>query len=108
MDHFTLSLVVGAVAGALTVIPMFYQRAAAHAAIAAFLVCLFASVLTFYAKLPYLPWWADGMAIMLMLQLPTLFALAGKERKTIPLLLLNALLRGRTLSLSGVRGAERR
>lgn len=97
MDHFTLSLVVGAVAGALTVIPMFYQRAAAHAAIAAFLVCLFASVLTFYAKLP---WWADGMAIMLMLQLPTLFALAGKERKTIPLLLLNALLLGFLVSVA--------
>lgn len=100
MDHFTLSLVVGAVAGALTVIPMLYQRAAAHASVAAFLVCLFAAVLTFYAKLPYLPWWADGMAIMLMLQIPTLFALAGKERKTIPVLLLNALLLGFLVSVA--------
>jgi hypothetical protein len=40
------------------------------------------------------------MAIMLMLQLPTLFALAGKERKTIPLLLLNALLLGFLVSVA--------
>ena len=47
MEHLTLTLVVGAVGGALTVIPMLYQRAAAHATVAAFLVCLFAAVLTF-------------------------------------------------------------
>ena len=100
MNHFTLSLAAGAIAGALVVIPMIFQRFSARSCIASFLIYLFAGVILFYGNLPYLPWWADGMAIMLMLQLPTLFALAGKERKTIPLLLLNALLLGFLVSVA--------
>ena len=100
MNHFTLSLAAGAIAGALVVIPMIFQRFSARSCIASFLIYLFAGVIIFYGNLPYLPWWADGMAIMLMLQLPTLFALAGKERKTIPLLLLNALLLGFLVSVA--------
>ena len=99
MDHFTLSLVVGAVAGALTVIPMLYQRAAAHATVAAFLVCLFAAVLTFYAKLPYLPWWADGMGVALMVAIPAAIVGSGKESRPVPTLL-NAVLVGFLISVA--------
>ena len=47
---------------------------------------------------PYLPWWADGMAVTLMLMLPVLFTFSGKERKAIPVVLFNALLFGFLIS----------
>ena len=94
MTHFTLSLAVGAVAGALDVIPMIAQQLAFRSCLSAFCTYLFASVITFYSDLPYLPWWADGMAVTLMMALPVVLTFAGKERKAVPMVLLNALLLG--------------
>ena len=95
MDHWTLSLAVGAVAGALEVIPMIFQRTAFTTCISSFLIYLFAGVLIFHSNLP---WWADGMAVTLMLTVPLLFVLTGKDRKNIPLALFNALLFGFLIS----------
>ena len=60
MDHVTLSLAVGAVAGALVAIPMIFQRSSARSCFSAFFVYLFAAVLVFNGRLPYLPWWGAG------------------------------------------------
>ena len=70
MDHFTLSLAVGAVAGTLDIIPMIFQRLPLRSCLSAFFIYFFAAVIVFYSNLPYLPWWADGMAVTLMLMLP--------------------------------------
>ena len=43
MDHVTLSLAVGAVAGALVAIPMIFQRSSARSCFSAFFVYLFAA-----------------------------------------------------------------
>ncbi|MDE5622994.1 MAG: hypothetical protein K2K30_03925 [Alistipes sp.] len=94
MTHFTLSLAVGAIAGALDVIPMIAQRLAFRSCLSAFCTYLFAAVIVFYSDLPYLPWWADGMAVTLMMALPVVLTFAGKERKAAPMVLLNALLLG--------------
>ena len=67
MDHFTLSLAVGAVAGTLDIIPMIFQRLPMRSCLSAFFIYFFAAVIVFYSDLPYLPWWADGMAVTLML-----------------------------------------
>lgn len=93
-DHFTLSLIAGAVAGALDVIPMIAQRLSVRSCLSAFLRYLSAGVVIFYSDLPGLPWWADGMAVTSMAALPVLLVLTGKERKGAPIILLNALLLG--------------
>ena len=90
MDHVTLSLAVGAVAGALVAIPMIFQRSSARSCFSAFFV--------FNGRLPYLPWWAQGMAVVMMLTVPLLFAFSGKERKAIPVVVFNALLFGFLIS----------
>lgn len=100
MTHFSLSLATGAVAGALVVIPMIFQKFSARSCIASFLVYLFSGLIVFYGDLPYLPWWADGMGVTVMLTLPMLFAASGKEQKSIPLILFNALLFGFLISLA--------
>ena len=94
MDHFTLSLAVGAVAGALDVIPMIFQNLSARSCFSAFFIYFFAAVIVFYSDLPYLPWWADGMAVTLMLMIPVLFTFSGKDRKAIPVVVFNGLLFG--------------
>lgn len=100
MDHFTLSLCVGAVAGALDVIPMVVQKLAFRSCLSAFCTYLFAAVIVFYSDLPYLPWWADGMGITLMMAIPLVLIFTGKDRKAAPLILLNALLLGFLISVA--------
>ena len=100
MDHFTLSLCVGAAAGALDVLPKVVQGASARSCFSAFFIFLFSAVIVFHADLPYLPWWADGMGTTLMLSIPVFFTLAGKERKTIPVFVFDALLFGLLISLA--------
>lgn len=100
MDHFTLSLVVGAAAGTLDVIPMIAQKLPARSCVSAFCTYLFAAVLVFYGNLPYLPWWADGMGVALMMALPVVLTFTGRERKAIPLILTNALLLGFLISVA--------
>lgn len=94
MTTFTLSLCVGAVVGALDVIPMFVRRLSLRSCLSAFCTYLFASVIVFYSRLPYLPWWAQGMAVTLMMALPVVLNFTGKERKAVPVVLLNALVFG--------------
>lgn len=100
MDHFTLSLTVGAAAGTLDVIPMIAQKLPARSCISAFCTYLFAAVIVFYSDLPYLPWWADGMGVALMMALPVVLTFTGRERRAIPLILANALLLGLLLSVA--------
>lgn len=100
MDHFTLSLVVGAAAGTLDVIPMLAQKLPARSCISAFCTYLFAAVIVFYSNLPYLPWWADGMGVALMMALPVVLTFTGRERRAIPLILANALLLGFLMSVA--------
>lgn len=100
MDHFTLSLAVGAAAGTLDVIPMIAQKLPARSCLSAFCTYLFAAVIVFYGNLPYLPWWADGMGVTLMMALPVVLTFTGRERKAIPLILANALLLGFLISVA--------
>lgn len=100
MDHFTLSLCVGAAAGVLDVIPMLPQRLPLRSCISAFLVYFFAAVIVFYSDLPYLPWWGDGMGVTVMMALPVVMTFTGKERRAIPMMLLNALLLGFLISVA--------
>lgn len=98
MDHFTLSLAAGAAAGVLDVLPMIAQRLPFRQCLSAFCTYLFAGILIFHSNLPYLPWWADGMAVAGMLALPVMLLFTGKERKAVPIVAVNALLLGFLLS----------
>ena len=100
MDHFTLALMTGAVAGALDIIPMIAQKLSFRSCLSAFLQYFFAGPIVFYSNLPYLPWWADGMAVTLMMALPVVLILTGKDRKAAPVILLNALLLGFLIIIS--------
>ncbi len=95
-----LSLCVGAAAGLLDVIPMLARRLSLRSCLSAFCTYLFAAVIIFHSNLPYLPWWADGMAVTLMMALPVVLTFTGKERKATPVVLLNALLFGLLIAVA--------
>lgn len=95
-----LSLCVGAAAGLLDVIPMLARRLSLRSCLSAFCTYLFAAVIIFHSNLPYLPWWADGMAVTLMMALPVVLTFTGKERKATPIVLLNALVFGLLIAVA--------
>jgi hypothetical protein len=95
-----LSLCVGAAAGLLDVIPMLARRLSLRSCLSAFCTYLFAAVIIFHSNLPYLPWWADGMAVTLMMALPVVLTFTGKERKATPVVLLNALVFGLLIAVA--------
>lgn len=100
LDHVTLSLAVGGVAGTLGIIAMIAQKLPFRSCFAGFCLFFFAAVITFYSNLPYLPWWADGMGVAAMMALPVVLAFAGRERKAIPMILVNVVLLGFLISVA--------
>ena len=100
MTHLQLALVTGLVVGVLDIIPMIAARLSGRSCIAAFVLYFFASIIVFYSDLPYLPWWADGMAVTLMMTTPVLLSFVGKERRSIPIIMLNALIFGFLISIA--------
>ncbi len=100
IDHFTLALITGMVVGVLDMIPMVVKRLSGRLCLSAFLLYFFATLIIFYGNLPYLPWWAEGMGVTLMMAIPVLLSLAGKDRKSGPIIVLNALVLGFLISVA--------
>jgi hypothetical protein len=98
--HLTVALVTGAVVGVLDVIPMIARHLSGRSCLAAFLLYFFATLVVFYSDLPYLPWWADGMGVTVMMAVPVLLSLVGKDRKSGPIIFLNALILGFLISVA--------
>ena len=100
MSHLQLALVTGLVVGLLNIFPMMAGRIVGRSCIAAFILYFFASIIVFYSDLPYLPWWADGPGVTLMMTIPMLFSFVGRDRRSTPIVLLNALIFGFLISVS--------
>ncbi len=95
-----MALIVGVGAGLLDVVPMLARRVSGRSCLSAFLLYFFAAIIVFYSNLPYLPWWADGMAVAMMMAIPVVFTLVGKDKKSTPIILLNALILGVLISVA--------
>ncbi len=100
MDYITLALVTGLVTGLLDVVPMFSKGVSFRSCLAAFCIYIFAAILVFYGNVPYLPWWADGSAVALMITVPAMLCLVGKDRSVVPTMFMNAVILGFLISVS--------
>jgi hypothetical protein len=100
MTHFQIALITGLAAGVLDVVPMLAKGISGRSCIGAFMLYFFAAIIIFYSDLPYLPWWADGMGVTLMMAIPVITGLVGKDRKATPIILLNALIFGALISVA--------
>ena len=99
MNHFTLSLATGAIAGAVAVLPMVARKASVRTCCVGVPASHPAGVLGCYGDLPSRPGWADGMGVALMLTIPSATIGSGKENRLIPMLL-NAVLLGFLISVA--------
>lgn len=100
LTHFQLALVTGLVAGVLDVVPMIARKLSGRSCLSAFLLYFFAVIIVFYSDLPYLPWWADGMGVALMMAVPVILTLVGKDRNSSSIIVANALILGFLISVA--------
>lgn len=68
--------------------------------LAALCTYLFAAIIVFYGDVPYLPWWADGSAVALMITIPAMLCSAGKGNRYAPVMFMNAVILGFLISVS--------
>ncbi|WP_455592776.1 hypothetical protein [Bacteroides sp.] len=101
MNTLLLSALIGLVAGTLDVLPMIAKKLPKPACVSAFLQYFFVSIIITNIDLPYLPWWMEGGVISLMMAIPIVVLIAENEKKSIPIILGNAVVLGTLISLAG-------
>lgn len=99
MDQFWLSLVTGVVAGGVDVMPMVLKKLPRASCLSAFIQYVVVSVVIFHITLPCLPWWLTGCLVSLAMALPMLVLVAEQERKSVPVIAVNALVLGFLIAL---------
>lgn len=100
MNTLLLSALIGLVAGTLDVLPMIAKKLPKPACVSAFLQYFFVSFIIANIDLPYLPWWMEGGTISLMMAIPIVVLIAENEKKSVPIILGNAVVLGTLISLA--------
>lgn len=101
MNPILLSLFIGVVAGVLDALPMILKKLSRSATISAFLQYLFVSVIIVNIDLPGVAWWLEGGLISLMMAIPIVIIIAQSDKKSIPIILANAVVLGTIIGVAG-------
>lgn len=101
MDKLVFSVIVGLVAGAIDIIPMIIQKLPRHSTVSAFFHHLFVSIIILNVNIPHIVWWLEGGVIGLALAIPMLIQIGNLDRKSLPIIALNAVILGTLVSLAG-------
>ena len=101
MSTLLLSLFIGIITGILDVIPMIIKKLPKSACISAFLQYLFVSVIIINIDLPHIVWWIEGGLIALMMATPIVIIIAQSDKKSVPIILANAIILGTLIGFAG-------
>ncbi len=101
MNTIVLSILIGIVAGALDALPMFLNKLPKNAVLSAFLQYLFVSVIIVNIDLPGIAWWLEGGIISLMMAIPVVVLIAQSDKKSVPIILANAIVLGSLIGIAG-------
>lgn len=101
MDTLLLSILIGLVTGAIDVAPMIAKKLPKSASISAFLQYLFLSIIIVNIDLPHISWWLEGGIISLMMSIPIVIIIAQSDKKSIPIIIANAIVLGTLISIAG-------
>ncbi len=99
MNQFGLSLLTGLVAGGVDVIPMLLKKLPRASCLSAFVQYIVVAIVIFHIHLPGLAWWLEGGLVSLAMALPVLVLVAEKERKSVPVIAVNAVVLGVLIAL---------
>ena len=100
MNTLLMSVLIGLVAGTLDIIPMLIKKLPRRANLSAFLQYLFVSVFIVHIDLPYIPWWAEGGLVALMMTIPIVIIIASGDKKSVPIILTNAIVLGTLIGVA--------
>lgn len=101
MSIILLSVLIGIVAGAIDALPMILKKLPKRAIVSAFLQYLFVSVIIINIDLPNVVWWIEGGLIALMMAIPIVIIIAETDKKSVPIILANAVVLGTLIALAG-------
>lgn len=101
MNPILLSLLIGLAAGALDVLPMILKKLPKNATLSAFLQYVVVAVIIVNIDLPGVEWWLEGGLISLMMAIPIVIIIAEADKKSIPIILANAVVLGSLISVAG-------
>lgn len=101
MNIILLSVLIGTVAGAIDALPMILKKLPKRAIASAFLQYLFVSVIIINIDLPNVVWWIEGGLIALMMAIPIVIIIAEADKKSVPIILANAVVLGTLIALAG-------
>lgn len=101
MNVILLSVLIGIVVGAIDALPMILKKLPKHAIVSAFLQYLFVSVIIINIDLPNVVWWIEGGLIALMMAIPIIIIIAETDKKSVPIILANAVVLGTLIAWAG-------
>lgn len=101
MNIILLSVLIGVVAGSIDALPMILKKLPKRAIVSAFLQYLFVSVIIINIDLPNVVWWIEGGLIALMMAIPIVIIIAETDKKSVPIILANAVVLGTLIALAG-------
>lgn len=101
MNIILLSVLIGIVVGAIDALPMILKKLPKRAIVSAFLQYLFVSVIIINIDLPNVVWWIEGGLIALMMAIPIIIIIAETDKKSVPIILANAIVLGTLIALAG-------
>jgi len=94
MRSILLSLVLGAVAGIIDVIPMIIQKLDKYACISAFVHWIIIGFIITHIKIPGLEGWLKGTIVAVLLALPIIIIVMKNDLKSVPIILIMSVILG--------------
>lgn len=101
MNTLLLSVIIGLIAGLIDVAPMLAKKLNKYACWSAFLQYFFVSIIIINIDLPHVPWWLEGGIISLAMAIPIAIIIAMSDKKSIPIILINAIALGTLIGITG-------
>lgn len=101
MNPILLSVIIGIVAGTLDAVPMMIKKLPKVEILSAFLQYVVVSVVVVNIDLPNVVWWIEGGLISLIMALPIVVLVGHKDRKVVPIILLNSVVLGTLIAIAG-------
>lgn len=101
MDKLIFSVIVGLVAGIIDIIPMIVRKLPRHSIFSAFFHYLFVSIIILNVDIPHMVWWLEGGIVGLALTIPMLIQIGGPDKKSLPIIMFNAIVLGTLVSIAG-------
>lgn len=101
MHPIVLSLLIGLAAGALDALPMILKKLPKSATLSAFLQYVVVSIMIVNIDLPGVVWWLEGGLISLMMATPIVIIIAKTDKKSVPIILANAVVLGTLIAVAG-------